>query len=128
MVTATGMVTVVGTEATNEKRFEPNIKGTFVRVNMATVDPVALTKTIVDLNGHLTYATGTIPQADRDVSLGDQRGIVDPAKQRLARPFSHAQCQRFALDRHQQSSCPPHDPAQRPQQQGGDRKAEPGQP
>src|SRR5690606_20545219 len=31
---------------------------------------------VVDLNSHLTYATSTIPQVDRDKSLGDPRGIV----------------------------------------------------
>ncbi len=73
---ATGVVTVVGTEATNEKRFEPNLTGTFVRVNMASVTPGTLSKTIVDLNPHLTYAAPTIPQVDRDRSIGDPRGIV----------------------------------------------------
>ena len=32
----TGAVTVVGTEATNEVRFEPNVTGTFARVVMVT--------------------------------------------------------------------------------------------
>jgi hypothetical protein len=32
---ATGQVTVVGTDGTNEKRFEPNVNGTFVRVRSA---------------------------------------------------------------------------------------------
>jgi DNA-binding beta-propeller fold protein YncE len=74
---ATGLATVVGTEATNEIRFEPNISGTFVRVLMATFDPDAPgSRTIVDLNPHLTYQSSTIPQQERDKSIGDPRGIV----------------------------------------------------
>lgn len=70
-------VTVVGTDATNLTRFEPNLKSTFVRVNMGffnTASPA--TPTVVDLNPHLTYAVRSIPQAQRDESLGDPRGIA----------------------------------------------------
>ncbi len=74
---ATGRVTLVGTEATNEIRFEPNVKGKFVRVRMGSFLPASVTTTsIVDLNPHLTYATASVPQTDRDKSLGDPRAIV----------------------------------------------------
>jgi hypothetical protein len=74
---ASGFVSVVGTEATNEVRFEPNVKGTFVRSMLALVNPAAPgTPGLVDMNGHLTYATPTVPQADRDRSLADPRGIA----------------------------------------------------
>jgi YVTN family beta-propeller protein len=74
---ASGMVTVVGTDGTNEIRFEPNITGKFTKVLMATVDPSDLSKTVVDLNaGHLDYSSGTIIQTERDKSIGDPRGIV----------------------------------------------------
>jgi len=73
---ATGMVSVVGTDAINEVRFEPNINGKFIRVNLARVDPGALTKVVGDLNPHLTYTTTTIPQAQRDRAIGDPRAIV----------------------------------------------------
>ncbi len=73
---ATGWVTVVGTDATNEVRFEPVLKGKFVRVKMATVDPNTLAKTVTDINPHLTYATHSIPQPDRNRSIGDPRAIV----------------------------------------------------
>ncbi|HYE61149.1 MAG TPA: hypothetical protein VD997_04065 [Phycisphaerales bacterium] len=75
---ATGVVTVVGTEATNHVRFEPNVNGTFVRVNMASVNAANLgQKTIVDLNPHLTYAGSTLPtQGERDRAIGDPRAIV----------------------------------------------------
>ncbi|MEK6675647.1 MAG: hypothetical protein AABZ47_08340 [Planctomycetota bacterium] len=76
----TEQVTVVGTEATNEVRFEPVLGGRFLRVNIGLVDPVGpTTDAVVDLNPHLTYTTDIpfvpIPQADRDLSLGDPRGI-----------------------------------------------------
>ena len=72
-----GKVTVVGTEPTNVVRFEPRLKGTFIRVRMASVDPAAPgTPTIVDLNPHLNYTTATLPQAQRDLSIGDPRAIV----------------------------------------------------
>lgn len=72
-----GLVTVIGTDGTNEIRFEPNITGKFTKVLMANVNPSTLSKTIVDLNaGHLDYLTGTVAQTERDKSIGDPRGIV----------------------------------------------------
>ena len=73
-----GHVAVVGTEATNEIRFEPKVNGTFVRVRFASFDPgsPATTTVVKDLNPHLDYSTATVPQADRDLSIGDPRGIA----------------------------------------------------
>jgi YVTN family beta-propeller protein len=74
---ASGELTVVGTDATNEIRFEPNVASTFVRVNMARVDPSGTTRlAVVDLNPHLDYTTLSVPQSERDKSIGDPRGIV----------------------------------------------------
>ncbi len=73
---ASGKVTVIGTDALNEKRFEPVLKGIFVRVEMATIDPESLAKVVKDLNPHLDYASSLVPQSERDQSLGDPRGIV----------------------------------------------------
>ncbi len=73
----TGQITVVGTEATNEIRFEPVLNGRFLRVNLAVVDPAQPdSPQIVDLNSHLNYTQPTIPQAEREKSIGDPRGIV----------------------------------------------------
>lgn len=72
---ASGAATLVGTEARNEIRFEPKVNGTFVRVHLARVASDG-SKAIVDLNPHLTYAQHTIPQAQRDASLGDPRAIL----------------------------------------------------
>jgi YVTN family beta-propeller protein len=73
-----GDIAVVGTEATNEIRFEPNITGTFTRVNIGITDDANFaTKSIVDLNAHLGgYGASTLAQTERDKSLGDPRGIV----------------------------------------------------
>lgn len=73
-----GHVTVVGTEATNEVRFEPNVNGTFVRVLFASFDPDApgSPPIITDLNPHLDYSTPQVAQTLRDQSIGDPRGIA----------------------------------------------------
>ncbi len=77
---ATGEIAIVGTDATNEIRFEPNLNGRFLRVNAAIVDPQTFSSSIVDLNPHLSYPAGPdfdpIPQEERDMSLGDPRGVV----------------------------------------------------
>ncbi|MDZ4772311.1 MAG: hypothetical protein SGI72_04175, partial [Planctomycetota bacterium] len=74
---ASGEVCVVGTEGTNEVRFEPVVNGKFLRVRAARVaSSGAATLGNVDLNGHLTYSVSTVPQVDRDKSLGDPRGIA----------------------------------------------------
>lgn len=70
----TGAVCVVGTDATNEVRFEPRLNGRFLRVNAAFVG--AAGAKVVDLNPHLDYSAATVPQARRDLSLGDPRAIV----------------------------------------------------
>lgn len=74
----TGKAFVVGTEATNGVRFEPRVNGTFVRVMMAQVDPASGAPLgVVDLNPHLLpYSTPSVPQQQRDLSIGDPRGMV----------------------------------------------------
>ncbi|MCA8959253.1 MAG: hypothetical protein KDC38_02020 [Planctomycetes bacterium] len=71
-----GTVSVVGTDATNEIRFEPNLTGTFVRSLIALVDSTGSATSVIDLNDHLDYTVGTVPQAMRDLSIGDPRQIV----------------------------------------------------
>lgn len=73
---ASGEVAVVGTEALNQVRFEPHLNGRFLRVQLAIFSPGVNPRSIVDLNAHLTYAAPTVPQAQRDLSIGDPRGIV----------------------------------------------------
>ncbi len=71
---ANQQVTVVGTEARNEIRFEQNLRSDFIRVNRATFAPGG-TSSISDLNPHLNYALDNIPPAERVQSIGDPRGI-----------------------------------------------------
>lgn len=72
-----GQVTPFGTEATNEIRFEPNVKATFVRVRSGLFNPTTpATTQVFDLNPHLTYAVRSIPQEQRNQSIGDPRGMV----------------------------------------------------
>jgi len=72
---ASGEISVVGTDGTNEKRFEPVLQGVFLRVNLALVDPVTRTGRLRDLNPHLDYVTRSLPPEQRALSLGDPRGI-----------------------------------------------------
>ncbi|MBS0198397.1 MAG: hypothetical protein JSR77_16725 [Planctomycetes bacterium] len=72
----TGSVSVVGTDAKNEVRFEPNVNGRFLRVQHASVSMPGLGKVVTDLNPHLTYATPTVPQTERDKSIGDPRAVA----------------------------------------------------
>ncbi len=67
-------ITAVGTDATNEVRYEPNLNGRFVRVALARI--AASGKNISDLNGHLNYQNHTVTQTERDQSLGDPRALV----------------------------------------------------
>jgi YVTN family beta-propeller protein len=72
-----GKVTVVGTDATNERRFEPNLNGRFLRVMLALVDPSNPgAPGLTDLNPHADYTVSTLPQWKRDLSIGDPRGIA----------------------------------------------------
>ncbi len=75
-VRPSGEVTIVGTDATNEIRFEPNLNGKFLRVNMSRFTTVGGANTITDLNPHINYANSSLPQAQRDLSIGDPRAIV----------------------------------------------------
>ena len=73
---ASGEITVVGTDAINEMRFEPNLNGIFIRSKIGLVDPLTLDKTVKDLNPHLDYVSRTLPPSEVDKSIGEPRGIV----------------------------------------------------
>ncbi|MEE8155279.1 MAG: hypothetical protein V3T53_10045, partial [Phycisphaerales bacterium] len=75
-VSPNGLVTVVGTDAINHVRFEPNVNGIFVRVMLATMTAGSTQADVVlDLNPHLSYETPTVPQDTRDLSIGDPRAV-----------------------------------------------------
>ncbi len=75
---ADGTVLIVGTDATNHIRFEPNITGTFVRVLGASFSGSSggATPVIADLNPHLNYQSPTVPEDVRLQSIGDPRGVA----------------------------------------------------
>lgn len=74
---ASGSISVVGTDARNEVRFEPVINGTFVRVLMALAAPGdERARKVSDLNPHLDYSTPTLPAEERKRAIGDPRAIV----------------------------------------------------
>lgn len=72
---ANGRVAVVGTEATNEIRYEPVLNGRFLRVRYGDFLP-GQANAVRDLNAHLNYSSPRVTQSERDKSLGDPRGIV----------------------------------------------------
>jgi YVTN family beta-propeller protein len=72
---ASGEITTVGTDGTNELRFEPNLTGKFLRVWFARASSSALLGK-ADLNAHLNYSQSQIPQSEREKSLGDPRAIL----------------------------------------------------
>src|SRR6185436_13059863 len=69
---ASGRVAVVGTDAINEVRFEPNLNGIFAQVKLALIDGNA--STITDLNPHLVGRDSVEPDATE--SIGDPRAIA----------------------------------------------------
>ncbi len=74
---ASGALSVVGTEAINEVRFEPKVNSRFVRAQLALVDPApGSAARIGDLNPQLDYALKTLPPAQRLASIGDPRAVV----------------------------------------------------
>jgi len=73
---ASGQLTVVGTDAMNQVRFEPVLRGIFVRVNLALATPGGEAIRIKDLNPHLDYSKSSVTEAERKKSLGDPRGIA----------------------------------------------------
>ncbi len=74
---STGRLFAVGTEAMNDIRFEPNVKSHFVRVHAASFMPdTPSSVSILDLNPHLNYTEQSIPQSQRNKSIGDPRGIA----------------------------------------------------
>lgn len=72
---ASGRVAVVGTDATNEVRFEPLLNGRFLRVEYGDFAPGQASR-VRDINSHLNYSTPSVAVSEREKSVGDPRGIV----------------------------------------------------
>ena len=75
-----GRLIAVGIELLNQVRFEPNLNGTFVRVQGSVLTPGSLSaRPAFDLNPHLNYAQPNAPMPVREISVGDPRGVaIDP--------------------------------------------------
>ena len=72
-----GRIALVGSEAQNERRFEPLLNGAFVTMDLALVDPSGVQATVVrELNPHLDYSMPTLPMIERERSIGDPRGLL----------------------------------------------------
>ena len=76
-VAPNGQILAVGSEARNEVRFEPKLNGVFARMHGALVPAGgAGAPAIFDLNPHLDYASGSVPELTRLQSIGDPRGVA----------------------------------------------------
>jgi len=87
---ANDTVVLTGTDATNEKRFEPNLTGRFLRVLVAVVDAsTGVTIAVTDMNaehldianggtgdGAQAYAASSVNTTVREQSIGDPRAVV----------------------------------------------------
>ncbi|MEP7028941.1 MAG: FlgD immunoglobulin-like domain containing protein, partial [Candidatus Eisenbacteria bacterium] len=62
-----GKLFVTNTEAMNATRFEPNLRGSFVRNRVSIVDPATGAVTPVHLNGHINYASS--PGSPSEIAL-----------------------------------------------------------
>lgn len=69
-------VVVVGTDAKNEVRFEPNLKSHFVTSNFAEFAAQGGDANLRDLNSHLTADITYLAPAQRQRSIGDPRSIT----------------------------------------------------
>jgi YVTN family beta-propeller protein len=69
-----GEVTLIGTDASNEIRYEPNLNAKFVKSMLARV--TGTDKLISDLNPHLSYQQTTLASGERSRSVGDPRALV----------------------------------------------------
>jgi len=72
---ASGDVYVVGTDAMNHIRFEPNLNGTFMRHQVSRFTPGNSAVTITDLNPHLDYQSPSVSNSLKALSVGDPRAV-----------------------------------------------------
>jgi YVTN family beta-propeller protein len=73
----TGKLYVTNTDALNQLRFEPTLRGQFLRTRVSIVDPNApAVRSIVDLNPHINYGVTPGPLSETTQSLSQPGGIV----------------------------------------------------
>jgi len=73
---STGMLYVTNTEALNRTRFEPNLRGKFLRDQITLVAPGSGKVTPMHLNAHIDYAVSPGPEAERDLSLAEPMDVA----------------------------------------------------
>jgi len=73
---ATGELFVTNQEASNEVRFEPNLRGSFVRSRVTRIDPGTGTVTPVHLNTHIDYGSPNGSAGERALSLATPMEIA----------------------------------------------------
>ena len=71
-----GGFSLVGTEAHNEIRYEPNLRGRFVEVRLAQIDEAGAALPLRDLNAHLAQQPVPAPVDVRNQSIGDPRAVA----------------------------------------------------
>lgn len=71
-----GALQLIGTDASNQIRFEPNLNGRFVRVQLASVEPTSGNRQWVDLNPQLDYSGPRTELTTRLQSIADPRALV----------------------------------------------------
>lgn len=71
-----GALSVIGTEAHNEVRYEPNLNGNFIDVLHAMITAGGASVSLNDLNPHLPDSGSSVPADLREISLGDPRALV----------------------------------------------------
>ena len=74
-ISATGIVTVTGTEARNLTRFVPNLSGHLVDTRVGLIAPNG-TVTLGDLNPHINYTVTPGSAAERDSAIGIPTGAA----------------------------------------------------
>jgi YVTN family beta-propeller protein len=67
---AASRLLVVNTDAQNFTRFEPNVRGRFMRTRVSSVNPSDGSSAPTDLNPHIDYGNGAGTDAERAQSLG----------------------------------------------------------
>jgi YVTN family beta-propeller protein len=72
-----GKLWVTNTDAGNRVRFEPNLRGKFLRTRVAIVDPaLPASPVLVDLNPHIDYNVTPGPLSEIDLSLSQPGGTA----------------------------------------------------
>jgi YVTN family beta-propeller protein len=72
---ATGKLFVTNTDAQSRTRFEPNLRGSFVRNRVSIVDPATGAVSAVHLNGHVNYAVTPGSPAEIALSLAQPTDV-----------------------------------------------------